>query len=123
MSAGSIVVLTLALAGAVATSRRWLASTVYAGLLATFLMWWSTIVPSNDRIWTADVARTVTGTIDGDRLIVTNVRDFNWHANGDFDPAWEHRSYSLSWIANIDLIMSVLGRRGNCPHNGQLRLR
>src|SRR3954468_21960809 len=79
--AGSIVILTVVLVGAVATSRRWLAGLVYAGLFAAFLGWWSTIAPSSDRIWAPDVDRTVTATIDGDRLTVTNVRNFTWRAN------------------------------------------
>lgn len=92
--------------GCLATRRRWLAVTAYAAAFAAVLGWWSTIVPSNDRDWTPDVARSVTATIDGDRLVVNNVRDFTWRSDTDFDQRWEQRTYRLSHLGNVDLILS-----------------
>jgi hypothetical protein len=89
-----------------ATTRRWLALAVYAAFFALFLAWWATIKPTNDRNWTPDVARTVTATIDGDRLVVKNVRNFTWRSDTDFDQRWEQRTYNLSSLTNVDLIMS-----------------
>ena len=89
-----------------ATTRRWLALAVYAASFALFLAWWTTITPTNDRNWTPDVARTVTATIDGDRLVVKNVRNFTWRSDTDFDQRWEQRTYNLSRLTNVDLIMS-----------------
>jgi hypothetical protein len=59
-----------------ANPRRWLAVAMAASF-ALFLGWWATITPTNNRNWAPDVARTVTATIDGDRLEVKNVRKFN----------------------------------------------
>jgi hypothetical protein len=89
-----------------ARPRRWLALAVYAASFALFLTWWTTITPTNDRNWTPDVARTVTATIDGDRLVVKNVRNFTWRSDTDFDQRWEQRTYNLSRLTNVDLIMS-----------------
>jgi hypothetical protein len=89
-----------------ATTRRWLALAVYATSFALFLAWWAAIRPTNDRNWTPDVARTVTATIDGDRLVVKNVRNFTWRSDTDFDQRWEQRTYNLSRLTNVDLIMS-----------------
>jgi hypothetical protein len=89
-----------------ATTRRWLALAVYAASFALFLAWWTTITPTSDRNWTPDVARTVTATIDGDRLVVKNVRNFTWRSDTDFDQRWEQRTYNLSRLTNVDLIMS-----------------
>ena len=86
--------------------RRWLALAVYATSFVLFLAWWATIRPTNDRNWTPDVARTVTATIDGDRLVVKNVRNFTWRSDTDFDQRWEQRTYNLSRLTNVDLIMS-----------------
>ncbi len=65
--------------------------------------------PSNDRNRAQEGARSVTATIDGDRLVVNNVRDFNWRGDTDFDQRWEQRAYSLSHLAKVDLIMFCWG--------------
>jgi hypothetical protein len=74
--AGAALVFALVVVACLATPRRWLALAVYAASFALFLAWWTTITPTNDRNWAPDVARTVTATIDGDRLVVNNVRNF-----------------------------------------------
>jgi hypothetical protein len=83
--AGAILVFAIVTAAYLATSRRRLTLVVYAASFALFLAWWATITPTNDRNWAPDVARTVTATIDGDRLVVSNVRNFTWRSDTDFD--------------------------------------
>ena len=78
----------------------------YAAFFALFLAWWTTITPTNDRNWAPDVARTATATIDGDHLVVKNVRNFTWRSDTDFDERWEQRTYGLSHVTDVDLIMS-----------------
>ena len=104
--AGIIVLLTAVAAVCLATSRRWIALAAYAAFFAAMLVWWSTVTPSNDRDWQPDVARSVMATIDGDRLVVSNVRNFNWRSDIDFDQRWEERTYSMSHVSNVDLILS-----------------
>jgi hypothetical protein len=100
------LVLTAVTMGFLATSRRWLVLTVYAAVFALVLMWWSTVLPSNDRNWQPDVAHNVTATIDGDRLVVDNVRNFTWRSDADFDQRWEQRTYNLSQVHDVDLVLS-----------------
>jgi Domain of unknown function (DUF4105) len=104
--AGAILVLTAVTMGFLATSRRWLVLTVYAAVFALVLVWWLTVLPSNDRDWQPDVARNVTATIDGDRLLVDNVRNFTWRSDADFDQRWEQRTYNLSQVHDVDLVLS-----------------
>jgi hypothetical protein len=54
----------------------------------------------------ANLARSSTATIAGHRPVVNNVRDFIWRSDTDFDQRWEQRSYSLSQVTDVDLIMS-----------------
>jgi len=74
----------------------------WAGLLG----WWSTILPSNNRIWTADMAHVADARIDGDVLTVDNVRNFHWRSETDFDARWETRRYNLSQLVGADLFLS-----------------
>jgi hypothetical protein len=104
--AATIAVLALATVTCLVTSRRRLAFTVYAGVIALVFAWWSTIRPSNDRDWQADVARNVTATVYDDRLVVDNVRNFKWRTDQDFDQRWEQRTYDLSQLHDVDLILS-----------------
>ena len=104
--AAATLVFAVVVAVCLATPRRWFALAVYAGSFTLFLAWWTTITPTNDRNWTPDVARTVTARIDGDRLVVKNVRNFTWRSGTDFDQRWEQRTYDLSRLTNVDLIMS-----------------
>jgi uncharacterized protein DUF4105 len=89
-----------------ATRQRWLALAAYFGCFALALGWWTTIKPTNHRNWAPDVARVATATIVGDRLVVDNVRNFAWRSDTDFEQRWERRSYSLSHLTDVDLIMS-----------------
>jgi len=104
-----VVALTLLLCilvGGLVTKRRGVALALYCLLFISFLGWWATIVPRNDRTWAPDVARNATATIDGDRLEIINVRNFVWRTTTDFDQNWEKRTYQISQVSDVDLIMS-----------------
>jgi hypothetical protein len=98
--------LALFTAGCLWTAWRWRVLIIYAAAVIVVVIWWSMIEPTNDRDWAPDVARTITGTIDGDRLMVENVRNFVWHGPSDFEPHWEQRTYDLSKLKDVDLVMS-----------------
>jgi Domain of unknown function (DUF4105) len=69
-------------------------------------VWWSTISPPDRADWAPDVARQVTGSIDGNRLTLTNIRDFEWHDGQDATEGWVTRSYDLDKLRTLDLFMS-----------------
>ena len=70
-----------------------------------FLLWWSTILPSNDRDFAPDVAHGVTGIVQGDELTLKNVRNFSWASPTDFTENWETRSYDLSKVESADFYL------------------
>src|SRR6185369_9366641 len=74
--------------------------------VAVLFVWWSTIRPSNDRTWQADVARPPYGDVDGDRLTIHNLRNFDYRSETDFTERWETRTYDLSQLDHVELFMS-----------------
>ena len=83
-----------------------------AGVLALLLVFWSSLRPSHGRVWQPDVARLATATIEGDRVIVENVRNFHYRSETDYDPSWETRSYDLGRLDGLDLYTSDWGAPG-----------
>jgi hypothetical protein len=86
--------------------RRWRSIVLFGICFAAVFGWWESLRPSNDRLWADDVAQTASATVEGDRLIVRNVRDFLWRTDTDFDARWETRGYNLNDLTGVDLIMS-----------------
>lgn len=86
--------------------RAGLALPVFAALFVGLLIWWQGIHPSNDRLWADDVARMTTGTVDGDRVTLHDVRNFDWRTNTDYTQRWETRYYDLDRLNSVDMVMS-----------------
>ncbi len=79
-----------------------------AGLGVVFA-WWSTIHPSNERDWLPDVARMPTAEMNGDSLVVHNIRNFDYRSETDFTERWEDRTYDLSKLRGVDIFISYWG--------------
>ena len=73
------------------------------------LLWWLRIPASNEADWQPDVARVASATIDGNRLTVRNVRNFDWRSETEFTERWEDRTYDLSKIRALDFFISHWG--------------
>jgi len=72
-------------------------------LFAVLLGWWLSIAPSNERDWLADVARLPTAEIQGNKLTIRNLRNFDYRSETDYTERWETRSYDLSRLRGLDL--------------------
>lgn len=95
-----------------AISRRsWLPLGVYAAMYVALLLWWASIAPSNNRVWSDDVARMLTGRVQGNAITLDNVRDFTWRADDDYDVRWETRHYDLDRLASADAVLSYWGSK------------
>src|SRR5271170_6785632 len=92
---GATAIVAFACVVALATRLRWVGFGTFAGSFALFLVWWATISPTDSRDWSPDVARVATATVDGDQIVLSNVRNFNWRSDTDFDQVWEQRTYRL----------------------------
>jgi hypothetical protein len=73
---------------------------------SALLIWWQRIPPTNNRIWADDVAQMSSGSVSGNRVTLRNVRNFDWRTRSDYLQRWETRSYDLSTLACVDMILS-----------------
>jgi Domain of unknown function (DUF4105) len=78
----------------------------FAVAFVALLAWWWSIQPSNNRVWADDVAQTTTGVVDGDRVTLHNVRNFDWRSKTEYTQRWETRTYDLRHINSLDMILS-----------------
>jgi hypothetical protein len=79
------------------------------GLFVIVLIWFFSLRPSNDREWAPDNAAIPSAEINGDRLIIHNVRNFDYRSETDFTPRWEDRTYDLSKLRTVDCMFVTWG--------------
>ncbi|MBK9081707.1 MAG: DUF4105 domain-containing protein [Rhizobiales bacterium] len=105
-AAALVGVATLA-AGAALASAYWRAGALaLAALVCAAALAWATIAPSADRRWAADVARAGLISIEGEAVVVDNVRVFRWTGPESAEPHWETRRYDLAQIEGADVFLS-----------------
>jgi hypothetical protein len=100
-----------ALLTAVWQGRITLGVIAFAVALIGLLLWWTHLTPTNDHEWADDVARIATGTVDGSRVTLHNVRNFDWRSQTDYTQRWETRSHDLHHLQTVDMIMSYWSGR------------
>ena len=106
--------LRLGLAGAFAAFAVWALwlsrrRRMHAVLLVLFLgvvAWWISIPPSHDRPWRPEVAVMPRAFIDGDRVRLTGVRNFDYRSRNDFTVRYEEREVLLSHLTGLDFYVS-----------------
>jgi Domain of unknown function (DUF4105) len=87
-------------------SRRPLSSTAVFVLFLAVLAWWISIAPSHDRNWRPEVAVMPRAFIDGDRVRIMGVRDFDYRSLDDFTVRHEEREVWLSHLTGLDFFVS-----------------
>jgi hypothetical protein len=111
VAAGALAA-SVAIAGiaALVALRPWSVALCTAALLVGGIgLWWARVPARNDRDWLPDVARLPIATVDGDRLTITNVRNFDYRSETDFSEHWETRTYDLAALRGSDLFFSFWG--------------
>jgi hypothetical protein len=106
--------LRLGLAGAFAAFSiwaLWLSRRRKMQLIATMLFFavvglWYSIPPSHDRNWRPEVALMPRAVIDGDRVHVAGIRDFDYRTRNDFTVRYEERDVLLSHLTGLDFYVS-----------------
>lgn len=79
---------------------------LFSAACGVVLLWWSTIRPSHDRHWKTEVAVMPRAVIEGDRLRISNFRNFTYRSNDDFDVRYEERVFDLADLKAVDFFVS-----------------
>ena len=85
---------------------RWRKPFLVTYTLLIFLIltwWWFAVKPSNDRQWQPDLAKLPYATVEGDKVNVHNIRNFDYRSEFDFIPAYYDKTYDLKELVGIDL--------------------
>lgn len=64
--------------------------------------WFLSLSPLQDREWAPEVAQVAWAQVDGDRLTIHNIRNFDYRSETDFTQNWEERTYDLSKLRSFD---------------------
>ena len=87
-------------------SRQRRLSVIAIVLFLGVVAWWFTIRPSHDRHWRPEVAVMPRAFIDGDRVRLTGVRNFDYRTRDDFTVRYEEREVLLSHLTALDFYVS-----------------
>jgi hypothetical protein len=87
-------------------SRQRRMSVVFIALFLGVVAWWISIAPSHDRNWRPEVAVMPRAVIDGDRVRITGVRNFDYRSRNDFTARYEEREVLLSHLTALDFYVS-----------------
>src|SRR6202043_3423100 len=75
-------------------------------LFLCVVAWWISIRPSHDRNWRPEVAVMPRAVVDGDRVRLTGVRNFDYRSRNDFTVRYEEREVQLSPLTALDFYVS-----------------
>jgi len=105
VGAGLMAALTaLALLALFIRAWRWRVLGVYAAAFVAVLGWWSSLQPSNEREWQADVEKQAYATVEGDQVTLHNIRNFEYRSEFDYTPNYYDRSFRLSELEGVDVV-------------------
>ena len=81
-------------------------SLVFIMLCLGVVAWWLSISPSHNRPWRREVAVMPRAIVDGDRVRIIGVRNFDYRSVNDFTVRYEDREVQLSHLAGLDFFVS-----------------
>jgi hypothetical protein len=87
-------------------SRQRRMSVAFVVLFLGVVGWWISISPTHHRPWRPEVAVMPRAVIDGDRVHLTGVRNFDYRSRNDFTVRYEEREVRLSHLTGIDFYVS-----------------
>lgn len=88
------------------SGRAWLVPFAgFAGVLA----WWLTLAPKHEREWAIEYSKLPRAEIVGDKVTISNLRNFDYPPGVDPVPRRETRTYNLAELEGMDLAVNYWG--------------
>ena len=81
---------------------RW----AYFAIFGIGLLWYLSLQPQQHRNWNPEVAQMLHYQRQGDLINLSNVRDFRWQSNGDYQIHWQKRQINLNHITGVNILTS-----------------
>lgn len=81
----------------------------FLGAFSMVVVWFLLIPASNNRDWMPDVARESHATIEGNKVKVFDIRDFEYRSLTDFTPRYYDKTFDLDKLEHVDFILSSWG--------------
>jgi len=88
---------------------RWRGIVLSIGAFVVVLVGWLSLKPSNNRDWQPDVAETAWAEINGNQVVIHNLRNCDYRSEFDYTPHWETRTVDLSNLRGIDIFITYWG--------------
>lgn len=105
--AGAFAAIGLAtMLGVLFARYRLRALVVFAIGAIVLLAWYGGIEPSNDRQWKPEVAIAPYATLDGNRVTLHNIRNFEYRSETDFTPSYYDKTFDLDELNGVDVVAS-----------------
>ena len=91
------------LAGFASQHWRWASLGIFALLFIVLVSCWRGIQPANDRVWQPENAVLAYASMDGERVTLHNIRNFDYRSENDFTVAYYDRTFDLRQLDEVDL--------------------
>ncbi len=104
----TVIYVVAILAILILVKRPWAAVLCFVGFCIV-LTWWLSLKPSNEGNWQADASQTAWVQIDGDRVVIHNLRNCDYTTKKDYTNCWSDRTVYLSQLRHADLFFTTWG--------------
>jgi Domain of unknown function (DUF4105) len=84
---------------------KWLLWLYPVLFLLVLSCWLIGVKPSNERNWQIDVAELPYAVMDGGKVTIHNIRNFDYRSEFDYVPAYYSKTYDLEELEGIDLFV------------------
>jgi hypothetical protein len=88
--------------------RPWKMVVTVAGFVVV-LAWWFTLQPSNNRDWLPDAAVLPDAEINGNQVIIHNLRNCDYRTETDYDVHYYDKTFDLDQLRTVDLYLVTWG--------------